>query len=131
MIPLNYRSIFNKPIIINSIAEFILPFSLELKRCVMMIPSVAFLYGIGKFFQLVTPFQLNSSITMIYYVVGTYFISDFLSEEYDFLDNKNLLYFIYNYLKYFFKIRVGKRTLTNNEIMKDLYSEIRFSSVKL
>jgi hypothetical protein len=131
MIPLNYRSIFNKPIIINSIAEFILPFSLELKRCVMMIPSAGFLYGIYKFFQLVTPFQFNSSFVMIYFFAGTYLISDFLSEEYDFLDNKNLLYFIYNYLKYFFKIQVGKRTLTNNEIMKDLYPEIRFSSAKL
>lgn len=132
MEPINYRTIFKKPIIINSIADFILPFSIELKRALLVIPTALFLYFIHRYcLQILLPFMANMTLTFIYYGVGCYFISGWLSDEYTIFDNKNLLFFLKSYFTYFITLRVGKRVLTNNEVVKNLSPSIKFSKAKL
>lgn len=132
MAPINYRTIFKKPIIINSVADIILPFSIELRRALLMIPTAVLLVVLDKaLLQFIFPLIHHTTVTFLYYGVGIYFISGWLSDEYDLFDNKNLLFFLINYLKYVIHIQAGKRVVTNNAIVQELSNSIRFSKAKL
>ncbi|MGM0241255.1 TcpE family conjugal transfer membrane protein [Enterococcus sp. AZ103] len=132
MPPLNYRTIFKKPIIINSIADFILPFSIELKRALLAVPALLLLWVLNRFvLNYVFPLIHNMTISFIYYGVGVYYLSGWFADEYTVFDNKNLMMFLKNYIKYFTKIKVGNRVLTDNQIITNLEPNIRFSKAKI
>lgn len=127
----NYRAIFKKSVIINSISDFVLPFSIELKRAVACIPAIMILYVLKRYVLGFIPIFQNQTVNLVYFAGGVYYLSLLFSDEYEFMDTKNIYRFIYDYLKYFFTFRASKKIVTNNEIVQNLDDRIKFTSCKI
>lgn len=131
MEPKNYREIFKKSVIINSISDYTLPFSVELKRVVACVPSLIILYSLKKYALDYIPIFQNQTVSVIYFAGGMYYLSLFFSEEYEFMDTKNIYKFIYDFGKYFFTFRASGKIVTNNEIVVNLDEKIKFTACKI
>lgn len=127
----NYRAIFKKSVIINSISDFVLPFSIELKRAVACVPSILILFVLKKYLLNFIPIFQNQTVNLVYFAAGVYYLSLLFSDEYEFMDTKNIYKFIFDYFKYFFTFRASKKIVTDNEIVQNLDSKIKFTSCKL
>lgn len=128
---LNFRKIFKKPIVISSIADLMLPFTIELRKIVLVVPTIILLYLVKNYVLFWFPLIQTSTITVLYYVVSLWAITTYVTNEHSTFDNKNVFVWCYDYLKYFLTIRLNRIVYTEDQPQNHLSKTIRFSTCKL
>lgn len=129
----NYRNIFKKPIVIHRLERWTLPTPLQLNRLLIGIP-LAVVFWIVKTLLLDTVFGALSehlAVTFLYYGAGLYYTSNFLTQEHDFFDAKNIFVFIKDYWRYYFTIRSKQKKFSNDQEVKGLEEATKFKKTVL
>lgn len=128
----NYRNIFKKPIVIPSLDFWQFNTPLELRRVTVGAAVVVVLWLIRWLLlaRLFPVFFSHQLVMMLYFIVPTYYLSGVLSEEHPFFDEKNIFFFLRDYLRYFWAIRLQRvRYCQDQKVVLD--KRIRFKKKKL
>lgn len=129
----NYRRIFKKPIVIYSIGNWRLPFGIQLKRTMIAVVLLAFLWLVKLvLLQFVTFGLLEIQfVKLMYYIVPAWFGSGFLSEERPIFNGKNVFDFTKDYLNYWWNVKRTNKLFNDEEEVSYSAKEIQFDENEL